>query len=86
MGDERVVKLVRWEATDVQAIRDCINKRIDDLLAQGKTVGIVAVIVSADPDGSGKAYEPAFSRMPIECAMWAADRLKRRAIQLAEEE
>lgn len=83
--DARVRRLVRWDSADTAAVVSQIVERIEQYTRQGKTVGIVACIVSSDEDGTGKLYEPAFSRMPIECALWAARRIEREVVLKAEE-
>jgi len=83
--DTRVRRLVRWNSADTAAVVSQIVERIEQYVRQGRTVGIVACIVSSNEDGTEKLYEPAFSRMPIECALWAAHKIERQAVLKAEE-
>lgn len=82
--DARVRRLVRWESADTRAVLSQTNEKIEQYLREGKTVGFVACIVSSNEDGSEKLYEPAFSRLPIECTLWAAHKIERQAVAAAE--
>jgi hypothetical protein len=84
-SDDRVRRLVRWNSADTAAVLSQTNDRIEKYMREGKTVGIVVCIVSSNEDGSEKLYEPAFSRMPIECALWASHKIERQAVSAAEE-
>lgn len=84
MSDERVRRLVRWDATDTTAVLSQTIDRVEKYTREGKTVGLVVCIVSANEDGSERLYEPAFSRMPIECALWASRKIEREAVAAAE--
>lgn len=69
-----VKTLVPWDSNKVDALVAQIRARIEEERALGHDVALAAVLVVSRPDG--RTYDRCCSPMPVECALWAAERLK----------
>lgn len=82
--DEKIRQLVRWNSTDAEAVAAQLLERVREGQKQGLTVGVVVCLVHADEDGQ-RCYEPAFSTLPVEVSLWAAEKIRRHIHQINED-
>ena len=74
-----LITLVPWASSKADALMAQLRARIDEERANGNEVGLAAVLVIAAPEG--RRYETCASPMPVECALWAAEKIKEWAWQ-----
>lgn len=75
MSNDKVTRLIRWNSADAEAIAAQLLSRVQKGLAEGRTVGVVTCLIYTEDDG--QCYETAFSTLPVEVSLWAAEKIRR---------
>lgn len=77
MADVR--QMIPWDSNKVEALIAQLRARVEEERAKGNDVGLAAILVIATPEG--RKYDQCCSPMPVECALWAGEKMKEWAWQ-----
>lgn len=83
MSEDKVHQLVRFDSTNAQSIAQQLLENVTRRVRNDETIGVVVCTVLKLEDGSNQ-YEVAFSDLPTECVVYAADKIRRRAVEVLE--
>ncbi len=72
-----VKQMVPWSSETAVALAQQLQERVANAREDGKDVAVAMVLITGDE--SGRTYEAAFSTMPVEVALWAAEKLREKA-------
>jgi hypothetical protein len=80
---DNVHRLTHWRNTTAKSIAQQLLTDVEQHLRDDETVGVVVCLVRKVGDGSN-LYAVAFSDLPTECVVYAADKIRRKAIESLE--